>query len=192
MDIETLSKECEILKNALLPNLANANDPARPDYNEDEKKKIAAFCVMSHAELEFFVESLLRKKIEESITAIQNTPSDKVIPNLCFSFGKEKRKPSPFDINQAKEWYLKIIADNHGIKVSNLNSLLEPIGIHVNTLDQNLVSELNSFGADRGKFAHNSFTKVVREIPNPNDLYERVKRIITLLKVFEQTVGALK
>lgn len=187
MNLANLKTECDTLQVALLPDLSLANDPTRADYTPEEQKKIAAYCVMTHAEFEFFVEHLLREKLINTIKNIETNSSKQIIPSLCHQYGKNKTNKK-LKINEAQEWYLKILADNHGIKESNIERMVFPLGFEISDFDPTLIAELNSFGTTRGNFAHNSFTKVTRQIPNPKDINDRVNNILNMLKDFEAII----
>lgn len=190
MGITDLRYACDTLKTALLPDTKGGTDL---NFSEEQLHKISAYCVMMHAEIEFFIESVLRTHTSDVLKQFDTVPSTFLLPNLCFHYGQDNSlKDTTNLVRYAKEWYYEIIADNHGVKTDNIKKMLNPIGLSIDDFDQSLISELHSFGDTRGRFAHNSFKKVMQEIPNPDDIYDKMKRIIDLLVDFETKVSTHK
>ncbi len=88
-------------------------------------------------------------------------------------------------IDIAIRCFKSVIAQNHGIKETNLLKLLLPIGIDSDDLDKVWLLNMDTFGEERGEIAHSSAIKR-KQPPNPADELERVKQIIQELERVDQ------
>lgn len=193
MTVEELDSNYKKLRECLLP---NTGDEPAPNFSEDELRKITAFCVMMHAEFEHFIEVTIKNKFNIVFSSIQTQPSYTIIPNLFYYYGRyiDLKNDKGLNVknlkNKAADWYRNTINENHGIKIVNLQNMLRPLGMDIDTFDQTLLNELDSFGAKRGKFAHGSFQSVMNEVPDPKSLCITIEYIINLLNEFQIKINS--
>jgi hypothetical protein len=76
------------------------------------------------------------------------------------------------------------IKDNNGLKEFNILALFGPLGIPSTVLGGTLIPNLNSLGATRGLYAHNS-AKAVVSVPDPEDEFNRVTTILADLAALD-------
>lgn len=177
------------------------------ELTAQEKEFAKAFCVMCHAEIEAYLESLARKKAHAAFAKWDKfkKPS-KCLMFLLYSYGFElnlEKRSSPKSRNddgtrrtkfeilvetspQVKKAYDDLIDNNHGIKERHLNSLFGTIGYDISKMDTVLLGDLNSWANDRGHHAH-GFNRPL----NPKDELDRVKRVFLALDKFTNQVDRL-
>jgi len=151
-------------------------------------RKITAYCLLIHAEIESYITTLIKEKVRVQANKHKENPSLIIVPNLCFWYGSKLKTKSILDVDKALNCYLETFKNINGVKIANMESMLNPVGMweEVNVRFNSLLSELDSFGATRGDFAHKSFNKCLRNIPSPVDIQLRVIAIIEDLKIFEE------
>ncbi|UXT89760.1 HEPN domain-containing protein [Agrobacterium pusense] len=163
---EDLEKQLEILKDDLDKLEAKFLSQYFPAHPEDEAKAynhdVKAYCVLSHAVFEEFIENLSSSMVNK----IQNDLLEKKITlsTACFLMYweskisiDEKSKTDCFSlvrnaISTAKQRHSALINDNHGFSKKYMQSLLMSVGLNLpNELAMDSVTKL----ADaRGAFAH--------------------------------------
>lgn len=119
--------------------------PRRPlgDYTLGEQDYIRALVVLSHAEIEAYLEGLaefLWEALFNELTSL--TPAKPFIAHHADSV---------FNNTQKK------IKSNHGLKAENIRELLEPFGIRsidLEVIDPSFLSKFSAFGTFRGTVAH--------------------------------------
>ncbi len=83
------------------------------------------------------------------------------------------------------------LSKNHGIKEDSVVGLLSMIGVKPNDFDPTLLAMLDSFGADRGRFAHTSSVKVMQTLPDPAASVGEVQQLISMLVPLDACMNAL-
>lgn len=113
------------------------------DYTQGEQDYIRALVVLSHAEIEAYLESLAEFLWESLFNEIASSSPAK--PFIAH------HADSVFNNTQKK------IKANHGLKADNIRELLEPFGIRnidLELVDPSFLSKFSAFGAFRGTVAH--------------------------------------
>jgi hypothetical protein len=197
-----LEAEIEALRLAL----ADRIDPLG-NYSEAEKRRTLAFLVLSHACMEHFVEERCREVLRAARADLNSGHTHPSVPSLlAFSGRGDLLAPTAPPSRRLEEWRQnhdlttrvsaviatleKTVSDNHGLKESNLVSLLIPLGIRPSDLDQTLVASLNSFGSDRG-FAAHVIDRVFRDAIDAGTEVTRVKQLVQLLGKLDAQLEAL-
>lgn len=177
----------------IINNFAFKNDssevPTAPTPQQQDF--IRAMIVLCHAEFEDYLEEIAYNLLK---IGIEKWNSSKIAnKNLAALFLDYDKIPT----SQAKDITTKIykvisdykndIKSNHGIKRHNINNLFNPLGYKEEDFDQTFINELNSFGANRGEFAHNSCAKVTT-ILDYNDEKNKIERILKEIKDFEDSL----
>lgn len=163
-----------------------AQDPVNfsPDLDN-----IAAFKLLMHAEIEDFLELKAKenlKAIESQILPSSNVIWSRMFPELFYIVIIVNRHPecSIFDIPSLKNFTKEIItsaksiiAENNGIKENSFNKLSVFAGKTPDEIDSTLLSDLNSYGKNRGDIAHKS-VKHVTNINSPSTEYTSAESLV--------------
>lgn len=156
------------------------------DYTFLEQVKVKSYRLLCHAEVEYFIEEVCRNSIEKVFLDWRQSKKNEkayVLVHFFAILGWNNEKTISRDttsrLGALVNDYKTALTKNHGIKESNLNSMLMPLGID---LDQytTLVNDLNTFGSDRGSIAHTAMT--THQILDPISEKNRVKQIVISLK----------
>ena len=150
-----------------------------------------AFLVLSHAEIESYVEEWAKDIARAAETVWQS--SHRMTPPLHFllvTTGQRVVIPAKFDasgkdapvmleeeVDRLFPKYYKRITDNNGIKEVNLLSLLSPLGVPATAFGSTLLPNLDSFGRLRGTHAHHSAKAVVTPL-DPETEYKRATDLV--------------
>ncbi|MFC3158783.1 hypothetical protein SAMN05443633_11528 [Chryseobacterium arachidis] len=135
------------------------------NYTKKEQDLIKSFILLSHAEIEAFIEDIAKEKIQNSIR-LWNSGRNKshCLKSVLAFIGHEinfdndsNSKQLSYRINKIVVHYLNAVIDkNHGVKESNILKVLLPLGIELSQIDTTWLNTMDSFGATRGLFAHAS------------------------------------
>ena len=145
---------------------------------------VRAFCMLSHAALEQFIEDVCRQlMIDASSSWIDTRQASNTLLAL-FAFGPElelelreaSAEQSFFeyirqDIDRRKTAFSKVLFENNGISSKYLRQMLLPVGLNVPD-NARWLGSLNQLAKQRGETAHRG---QVRVIPAPNDVLEWVR-----------------
>jgi hypothetical protein len=192
-----LSREVGALRKHFLPNSFNPLGQY-PDLTRVQAQT-RAFLVLSHAEIESFIEEWAKEIARASEVAW--TSSNKITAPLTYLFATlaerievpttlsgAKSKDSPQRLADASlklfQKYYKQIKDNHGIKEKNVLALFAPLGVPAAALGSTLLPNLDSLGALRGTHAHQS-AKAVQAVLDPETEYNRVTALVADLVVLD-------
>lgn len=167
---QELERRIRELRKHLLPNAFSSTGT----YTERVHDRARGFRVLVHAEIEAYLEEMaaeiVGKKIKEWDTS--SKPSYAIISLLAayhagwvmdeneesiFSPDKRKKPKEKIQeiVTRAHEQYrATIIGQNNGIKVDDLKAIFLPLGVDFDTVDQTWLANMNTYGTDRGKIAH--------------------------------------
>lgn len=144
-------------------------------WEEKDYYHANAFCLVCHAEIEEYIEELVRYAAKKNFQRFKNgngrqtffihvlgwyvfehlLEPDKITYEKLVS---KYHKGSLFEILEDCQMSLNaMLSKNHGIREENLKKMLSPLGIDLNTLDQAWLNDIDSFGKLRGGFAHKGF-----------------------------------
>lgn len=171
------------------------------DYSDRQLDMAMAFRLLCHAEIEFFIEELSRMVVLNKINQAKNGGKATLTALTLLAFYKtgwsglidneddstsQKKQDDTNPYKQplkklledaTKDYLVKIINNNHGIKTENLQKLLKPTGFDFESIDSTWLTAIDEFGKQRGATAHTSSVGVIRPI-NPQDESERISLII--------------
>lgn len=184
------SKSYEGLKNRINQIINNFSFEVKPTENPTPQQQdmALAMIVLCHAEFEEYFENMARDLLDRGVEQWdESNVANKNLASLFLEHEKIDKKVSiDQKARQAIADYRKKITSNHGIKTSNLKKLYKPLGYNVDDFDQAFISELESFGGQRGKVAHSSKESLKMEnLPNVNDEIQKIERILKEIKVFQ-------
>lgn len=192
-----LDREIATLRSQFLP---KSFDPLG-QYPESGKVQAytRAFLVLSHAEIETFLESWA-KEIARSCEE-KWISSNKLTLPLGYLIASRLEKittphfDTPSQLSNATtklfQSYYKAIKDNHGIKELNILELFSPFGVPASVLSTTLLANLDALGNLRGAHAHNS-AKAVQVQLDPETEHKTISSVVRDLKVFDDWLVAFK
>jgi len=198
------------LRGCLLPEVFD------PTGNYPDLGKVStlalSFRVLSHAEIESYIEDMA---IAATETAWKAWDRYGVVTRTALSLlafcGAEMSLPpetlQPKQNNQEKTWKERIDVGaklrgaiksynnyvkrkNHGIKEENILSILLPIGVRPEEINQTLLIDLNSFGESRGLAAHTN-SKRAQQGVDPKSELDKVLAILDSLVEIDSTIENL-
>lgn len=171
-----------------------------PDARKEYMLNFRAYILLSHAEIEGFLENIAKFYIDSSVAKFK---ADGLVNKILYWFtlsssnelnnknthNAESRNylsdPSQF-IELTLENYKNIVNSNHGIKRKNLLSLFSPLGISQTILNSELITYVESIGSTRGIFAHygaNDSMKKITSITGPNEIADLIDSIVNNIKI---------
>lgn len=153
---------------------------------EDKLRGLIALC---HAEIEDYFETVALTLFNDSVTKWQTKNIANY--NLGAFFIRGERPDKNLDLGsmlfQMKELYVDKVTKNHGIKQENIHKLFYPLGYEDNDFDASFLSQLDSFGVQRGKIVHTSAKKAATALDQKTVL-DMIDDIIKALEDFEKVI----
>lgn len=157
---QLLSRITQLEKN-LLP-----NQKLNGNYTKNESDLIRSYVLLCHAEIESYFEDIAESTVKK---ALHNWKENRKKSNCLLSImafcvdeinwekaDKSNKEKISYRVNKVTNHFLNKLDSNHGIKSQNICSILLPIGIESDELDQTWLNTMDNFGSKRGKFAHMS------------------------------------
>ena len=151
-----------------------------------QSDKLRAIIVLSHAEIESYIEDLALIKIDEAEVKWKNTKiANHCLASLFINHDRIETNDTTFtkSFKIIKE-YRKIIEDNHGIKEHNIKNLFGKIGYKIDDFDSVFIANLEAFGSERGAIAHTTATKVTQQM-DKSTVINKINDIVRDLKDFQ-------
>jgi hypothetical protein len=195
----TLTKELNRLKRQFLPKINPTGT-----YSERHLALTIAYRVLAHAEIEAYLEDRVGEVAIDAVKDWKNRGkiSRTLLSLLAFSGQMMDVPPNKLaspkgirideKIESAITFFMYTIKNNHGIKESNILSLLLPIGVDVDELDSVLLATLNTFGKERGLVAHSSATSYrTNQLPDPANELNIIQLITQGLLQIDKLINAL-
>jgi hypothetical protein len=202
--LAALRREIGLLRTQFLP------EPFDPlgTYVQDARVQAhtRAFLVLSHAELESFLEEWAREiakacekvwakssRIPAPMAFLLSWNSERLVLEDTLSAPGAKDSHAIFAdvITRLFARYYKSIKDNNGIKERNVLAMFGPIGVPVTAFPPTLLPNLDALGSIRGTHAHHS-GKAVRSVLDPETEYKRLDSILNDLQAFDQWLVTYK
>lgn len=162
-----------------------------PDFDS-----LAAFRMLSHAELEGYFETKALEVISRLDTDFK---ADKVLTKDFYALSyfyfckkghivKGKEEVSRAELKDFAQKALgfarQFVSDNNGIKENSIVCLSSIMGFFGDEIDALLVSELNQYGKLRGDVAHDSWAHNTRTFESAEIEKKRLEEILKLIKNF--------
>ena len=153
--------------------------PADPSVKpEDFEPYVKAYCILCHAALEEFFESVSLKVMSKSLDVwmSERKYSDTLLMLVCnygmkFSIDDDEASPEKkaFDylrplLEDAKARFSKDISNNHGASVKYLRKLMVPVGIDIK--NDVMLGSLRRIAQERGEYAHR---QAIKKVLSPED-----------------------
>lgn len=168
------------------------------DYTDRQLDRTGAFIILAHAEIEFFLESIVVETAKNAADAwiSRKLMTEPLVSMLAYcdnqnSIPPKLQGPDSVELNnrviKASETVCQYAnSQNNGIKERDILKLLMPVGIQEADIDPTWLADIDSFGRVRGKLAHTS--KRVQVPPNPQDEFQTVNRIVSGLTDIDKTL----
>lgn len=203
----TLKTQLDRLKDEFLPEISPTGS-----YSESQLSRTAAYRVLAHAEIEFYLEERAWEVVQNAKTlwakSGKNTrtlicllgfsgltmdkPPDTLTPQKGSKTVKEEKIKISKKIDLAVESFKRVISQNHGVKEDHILSLLLPIGIDSDDLDPAWLATMNTFGEKRGLVAHKSATSYMTiQTPDPANELNTVNQITDELLRIDELINNL-
>jgi hypothetical protein len=187
----TMEIELRALRQRLLPQRFSPTG----QYPDRIYTRTHAYCVLAHAEFESYVEDRVVELVKASVDAWRNYSIISKAAACLLTFSEKKREEMPKTITplpknlsarlrDAGDDLRALAGRNHGIRESNLLSLLLPIGIEPDAFTTGVLgstgwlTHVDNFGSARGDTAHRSASNRARMLPDPRTEYTIVSTIL--------------
>lgn len=172
-----LKNRVQKLEDAYLPNI---NTSGR--YSQKQTDDIRAYLLLSHAEIESYLEDILEEKVKKAHSKWRSNrkQSNVLLALASFHDGKISERTLEDKINKIVQSFINKLRKNHGIKEENINNMLLPIGLDSSDLDATWLNTMNSFGSNRGDVAHRSVR--VQNLLDPVTLKNDIHNILQGIK----------
>ena len=203
----TLEMQLDRLKDEFLPEISPTGS-----YSESQLSRTAAYRVLAHAEIEYYLEERAWTKVIDAKKAWETGKTTRTLicllgfsdltmdkppdtlkkPSNVKQDNHDKRLEITEKINSAIKSFKKIIDNNHGVKEKNILALLLPIGIDSDDLDPAWLADMNTFGEKRGLVAHTSATSYMTiQTPDPANELNTVTQIKNELLRIDELINNL-
>lgn len=177
------------------------------DYSERQLDRARGFRLLAHAEIEAFIEDITLSAAKSAVAEwVKNRKPSEVILCLLAHYhdgydtgageqfaatSRPKTKEAIGEIVQvALVQYIALHDQNHGIRESNFNKLVLPIGIRRDDLDPTWLTNLDQYGKRRGDVAHKT-VKAHQQI-DPRAEFQDVRDLLTGLELLDSLVLKLQ
>ena len=174
VEYRRLVRRVNELKRTFLPPVSPTGTYTDPEYD-----RVRAFRLLSHAEIEAYLEAICIRTVVavESAWQADSVTRTAVLGLVAFSEGVAGLPPEALPtgrsmirgrVEEAKNRYTTYAkVDNMGIKEKQVLRLLLPLGIREHEIGSTLTADLNTFGVQRGDHAHQAAAAQVP--PDPSD-----------------------
>lgn len=163
-------------------------------YRELQRERATAFTVLVHAEIEDYIESSVRRRAEDRFRAWRDAGdhSETIQGFVRVAFIDAPKKAAAASTLQevvalGRQQVGARISNNHGLRTSNIKSLLESVALEVTMLPVAVLGTLDTLGRERGLYAHTSGS--TRKSVNPKDEWDRAILVLTGLISFDKLVA---
>lgn len=193
--LQQLLSRLDFLEKNILP-----SEKIDGNYTKKEQDLIRSYILLSHAEIEAYLEDIVKNKIAKSLQSWNSSRRKSHCIKSVISFvggdvsfeNDNNADKLQYRINKTISHYQRAFVDmNHGIKEKNILKILLPLGIEFDELDQTWLSTMDSFGSTRGLIAHKSFT-VSHTIDRNTELNRMKNQILPELANIDSIITKLK
>lgn len=182
-----MTKEYKSLKNRLNQINNEFNSlliPYKRKNSNIYQDLVKSYILLCHAEFENYIEERCKVIVSRSKSKFDTTGivtksllSLSTMSSKVFEEKDKQYQTLASRIDKFYSNYFAAIEANNGIKRKDLKNLLPHIGIDYETIDETLLSQLDSFGTTRGQVAH----KTIREVRDFKDVQQIVQSLLKSL-----------
>jgi hypothetical protein len=181
-----LRRHINSLQNKFLDPFLPADPSIKPD---DYEPFVKAYCILCHAALEDFFESVSLKVMTQSLDKwlFEKRCTDTLLTLIC-NYGLKftiddneanlERKTIDYlrpIMDEAKVRFSRDIFDNHGASVKYLRKLMVPIAIDIK--NDVILGSLKKIAQERGEYAHR---QVIKKVLSPEDAKNYMKDCLAI------------
>jgi RiboL-PSP-HEPN len=165
-------------------------------YSSKEVDLARAYVLLTHAEIEAYIEDRADSKVARAYEAWQNRQVCSSLLSRVVIYYQARAKSwdvtgiHRVNVDKARNFYVNELRENHGIKEKNLLSIFLPLGLEHSDFDTSLLATLNNFGVLRGKLAHESI-KTHQPIDPKNERDKIQKHILPELRKLDIKISRL-
>lgn len=184
---DDLKNRTQLLENTFL-NFPNSDSSITA--NQD---KIKAYILLTHSELEFYFEQIALNIKDAAVLPTIRRGNYSNIPLDLFVYTHKQLDPdSDIDYNARGEkvfnHFVQKIKKNNGIKKKDILSLLLPLGIEYHTITEILLNTLDTYGENRGLFAHTGSKSHATKILDRNTEVTFVKQLLQMIETLDDFI----
>ncbi len=170
-------------------------------YSTIEYDHVRAFRLLVHAEIENYLETIGGEVINAAVNRwkVDKVPRRAVLGLIAFhgvtmppTTALNQQRPVELEarVDECRTRYFNARSKNHGIKEKNALLLLLPAGLAEYQLSSGLLSDLETFGNQRGQVAHTTFA--AQSPPDPGDALRIVTRLLSRLRTLDSLLVELR
>jgi hypothetical protein len=200
--LAALRRDIELLRKQFLPHAFN-NLGVYPDTDRVQAHT-RAFLVLSHAEVESYIEEWAKDiarasqeiwkkthRVALPVAFLLNWTDTRLRVAETLSAGMVGTQRLDDVLKKVFQDYYDTIKENHGVKEKNVLALFVPVGVDASAFTATLLPNLETLGSIRGTHAHHS-SKSVASVLDPETEYERIETVLNDLDVLEQWLVAYR
>ncbi len=186
-------------------------------YSELVIARTRAYRVLSHAEVEYFLEERVREIANHALSTWNSSQKTcKALMSMIAYSNQEMKLPphrlsapsgaTPAAINKhnrllklnervqnSHRLFIDQINNNHGVREKNILRMLLPIGFSDSDIDPLWIVEMDLFGRARGEAAHTSYIpSTLRHPLDPQTEFTRVQNLLNGLLDVDEKLTNLK
>lgn len=165
------------------------------ETSEEQQDDIRSCILLSHAEIEYYLEETASTLCEEVNYKIQSKNYNETSMRFIFHAAiKNTELNSPSSIYNASKAYAgyfkKIVHSNNGIKEDNIRHLFSPFIDIDSQVDSDLLADLDSLGAKRGEGAHKGFFGI-SSVYNASEAQAAIDNVVKGLHDFDRMINQI-
>lgn len=167
-------------------------------YTAQELDLTSAYVVLAHAEIESFLEDLVLRKAQRAVQQFNATQRvTPVLRKLVAYYVAQKRKswgevllPTAPTVDAAYISYQGHVTNNNGIRRKDIEKLMYPLGVPESSLSQTWLAQMDSFGVNRGGWAHQTIGAL--NPPDPSTELNTVNQLLNDLLRLDRVLSGLR
>jgi hypothetical protein len=167
-------------------------------YTDQELDLTSAYIVLAHAEIESFLEELVLRKAHRAVQQFDATQRvTPILRKLVAYYVAQKRRswgevslPTPPTVDAAYISFQGHVTNNNGIRRKDIEKLLYPLGVLESSLNQTWLAQMDSFGFNRGGWAHK--TNAALNPPDPTTELSTVNQLLQQLLNVDRILNGLR
>lgn len=172
----------------------NLVPPIKPsgNYTKKEQDQIRSYLLLTHAEIEAYLEDIAESKAKSAFTKWKNARTKSNVLLALITFSKKALKGNNIEnrVHSALTSFIQSLNQNHGIKETNVLAILLPVGIEKSEIDQTWLNTITSFGKDRGEIAHT--TAHVQQPLDPITIKTTIQQITSEIQTIDEKLLKLR
>lgn len=166
--------------------------------NENCDLLLRSYNFLCHAAIEEYLEKFSSYLLNSSILEAKNGLITDPLVSACFFYKIslaevfQDRHSNPFldvtikkSVSEVSSKHAQAVYENNGIRTKDQDSLFLPVGFRIFDVDRLLSQALDSFGANRGKIAHNY--RITTKVPKAGAV-NNIKYILIMIQNFDSEV----